>query len=335
MRRDLLEMLRCPRCRGDRSFDLAERDVDQREVRTGELTCRSCGHVAAVDDGIVDLMHDPPDYVVREAAGLERFADEMRKDGWGRERVLNLPDELSGYWYSQRAAMEQLFETVELAPGSTIVDIGANTCWASNEFAERGLNVIALDITPIELQGLRTAEWWMDANDVYFERMVSVMFDPAIATDSVDYVFTAQVLHHNHRDHLHRTLRELYRILKPGGKLLAINEPLRFLTDLKRDHAAEVDQYEGHEHVYFLPGYVMAARRAGFDVQVMPPNTSPVLRRETLELRFDDSVALSARKFALQMLRKAPLGMRAFGMYKLLFGRHVSLSMFCEKPTTA
>ncbi len=44
-------------------------------------------------------------------------------------------------------------------------------------------------------------------------------------------LWRCEVLHHNDRAHLDRTMAELYRILKPGGRLLVINEPLRFLTD--------------------------------------------------------------------------------------------------------
>jgi hypothetical protein len=48
--------------------------------------------------------------------------------------------------------------------------------------------------------------------------------------------------------------------------LLVVNEPLRFPLRLKRDHAADVAEFEGYEHVYFMHEYVLAARAAGFRV---------------------------------------------------------------------
>src|SRR5580700_11191942 len=48
-------------------------------------------------------------------------------------------------------------------------------------------------------------------------------------------------------------LREAHRVLRPGGSLLVINEPLRWPTNLKRDHGAEVARFAGDEHVYFFP----------------------------------------------------------------------------------
>ena len=332
MKPDLLELLACPRCHAERPFDLDSREEDDREVRTGELTCRSCGHRAPIEDGIVDLLHDPPEFVAREAAGLERFAQAMREDGWDRERILGLPYEQSGYWFTQGAAIERLFELMELQPGATILDVGSNTCWASNIFAKHGLKVIALDIATAQMQGLRTADWWFEENGVYFERVLSVMFDPAIASGSLDYVFCCEVLHHNHRENLDRTLRELHRVLKPGGKLLVVNEPLRFLTNRKLDHAEDVAEYEGHEHVYYLHEYLMAARRAGFRVRVMRPNTTPFHRGDPLVLRPDDSVGVAARKFAKHLVRSHERARQAYTLYQLTVGREdMMLGMMCEK----
>ena len=335
MRRDLLDVLRCPRCRTDRPFDLAEAEVDEREVRSGELTCRECAHVARVEDGIVDLMHDPPEFVVREARGLERFAEEMRNSGWDRERVLKLPYEQSGYWFAQAAGMENLLREVAFEPGERLLDVGANTCWASNVFAQRGLDVTALDIATPMLQGLRTAEWWMDANDVHFERVLSVMFDPALASGSFDHVLCSEVLHHNHPANLRRTLAELHRVLKPGGRLLVLNEPLKFPSDRKPDHAQEVAGYDGHEHVYFLHEYLLAARRAGFRAHVVTPQTLPVFRGEPLTLRLDEAPRTTVKTAAQQLLRRTRAGTRAIAAWKLLLGPEVSLSLICEKPAAA
>lgn len=239
---------------------------DEREVREGELECGACGGEFGVADGIVNLLHDPPEFVAREAAGLDRFADRMRADGWDRERILALPDEDQGYWYGQRLAMDDVLGKAAFEPGQRLVDIGSNTCWASNIFAREGLEVIALDIATAEMQGLRTADYFLESGDVFFERLLSVMYDPALASDSMDYVFCSEVLHHNDRANLRRTLRELYRVLHPGGRLFIANEPMRFPLRPKLDHAEDVAEFEGNEHVHFFHQYYLAARAAGFEV---------------------------------------------------------------------
>jgi SAM-dependent methyltransferase len=248
------------------SLTVARRD--QREVRDGELACTSCGQRYAVTGGIVDLLYAPAEFVRRERAGLERFAQVMRADGWDRERILALPDVDLPYWHGQRQAVEALLRRTTLQPGERLLDVGSNTCWASNIFAARGLEVIALDIATVELQGLCTADYFLDRGEVFFERVLSVMFAPALADDSFDHVFCCEVLHHNDREHLRASLRELHRVLRPGGRLFVVNEPLRFPLRLKRDHGLEVAQFDGNEHVYFLHEYYLAARRAGFEVSL-------------------------------------------------------------------
>jgi SAM-dependent methyltransferase len=265
MRETLLELLRCPRCGTNRSLSLSAHSADEREVRRGTLRCGHCGLERPVVDGIADLLHDPPEHVVREAAGLERFAERMRVDGWDRDLILRLPDIDEPYWVGQAQAMRRLLERVPVSPGARLLDIGSNTCWASNIFAMRGLEVVAIDIATTELQGLKTADYFL-AEGTFFERDASTMFDLAIADASVDYAFCCEVLHHNDRAGLTRTLNELHRVLKPGGMLLVINEPLRFPLRPKLDHARDVAEYEGYEHVYFLPQYLRAARTAGFTV---------------------------------------------------------------------
>ena len=38
-------------------------------------------------------MPQPPGHVAREAAGLGRFAEHMRADGWDRDTIRRLPDD--------------------------------------------------------------------------------------------------------------------------------------------------------------------------------------------------------------------------------------------------
>jgi SAM-dependent methyltransferase len=255
----------------------------------------------------------------------------MRADGWDRDRVLRLPDEPSPYWGGQRKGIDHLLDTVGFQPGQTLLDVGSNTCWASNIFAGRGLDVIALDIATTEMQGLFTADWWFDANDVYFERVIGTMTDPPIASESLDYVFCAEVLHHNRKPELRQTLQELHRVLKPGGLLIVLNEPLRFPTNLKRDHGDEVAEFEGNENVYFFHEYLLAARRAGFTTRLVEPRT-PAFTGEPLWLTADSGALGSAKVLAQHLLRRSPRGRTALLGYTMLLGPDAPLGMLCRKP---
>jgi SAM-dependent methyltransferase/uncharacterized protein YbaR (Trm112 family) len=267
--------LRCPVCHRDRSLRLDATAESPLEVREGVLVCQACGAAHAVHDGIAHLLVDPPDHVVREAAGLARFAGFMAQTGWDRDRILALPEYPDGYWYVQAMSMQQLLDVVDFRPGQTLLDVGSNTCWASNRFAQRGLVVAALDISTAELQGLSTADYFIEAGVSYFERVLGSMNDMPIASGSLDYVFCCEVLHHNDAGGLRRTMEEAFRVLKPGGRLLVANETLKTLRDPHGVHVDTVAHWEGYEHAHWAARYRWEAIRAGFRTRILEPRYHP------------------------------------------------------------
>lgn len=56
MRPELLEILRCPVCRGE--LTLTAREREETDIVTGTLHCEKCGVDYPIDDGIPDLL--PP-----------------------------------------------------------------------------------------------------------------------------------------------------------------------------------------------------------------------------------------------------------------------------------
>lgn len=338
MRSDTLDRLRCPSCRAQRTFDLASTQELDGEVREGAVTCRACGERRTIGAGIVDLLPpELPRFVSAEAAGLDRFADLMRSDGWTRETILELPYREDGYWFCQATAMQQTLATTDLdfAPGKRILDVGSNTCWASAMLAGNGLDVTALDINANEMQGLRTADWWFEDRNVYFERVLGVMFDLPFADGVFDYVWCCEVLHHNHRANLRRTMAELARVLKPGGRVIVVNETCRSLHDPKWRPGHEVAEFEGHEHAYFPRTYARAARRSGLGVRVVYPWTVPMFAPGQFALTPETSVRRSAWWFVVHVVRRVRALRRLALFYKHYIDGAAAFYMIATKPEVA
>jgi SAM-dependent methyltransferase/uncharacterized protein YbaR (Trm112 family) len=331
MRPELLKVLRCPVCGSAGDLKLEAHVSDEREIRDGRLRCQACQMERPLRDGVADLMVDPPAEVKAEAEGLERFATAMRQDGWDRARILSLPHEESGYWYSQRRAMERVLEIVPFASGQRILDVGANTCWAAATFARLGLRTVALDISMVEMQGLRTADWWFEEHATYFDRVLAQMSELPFATDSFDWIFCCEVLHHNDPQKLAGALREMHRVLRPGGSLLVVNEPLRWPTNLKRNHGAEVAAFDGNEHVYFVLEYLWAAWRSGFRHIRMSELAVDLFANGPLHLTLEASTLGSFKLATLNVARQKAF-LRSLRMWwRYLMGPGVSLQMICTK----
>lgn len=57
MKRELMDILACPMCKGPLQLDVTKED--ENEVVTGSLKCAQCPETYPIDDGIPNLL--PPD----------------------------------------------------------------------------------------------------------------------------------------------------------------------------------------------------------------------------------------------------------------------------------
>jgi uncharacterized protein YbaR (Trm112 family) len=57
MKKDLMEILACPVCKGDLQLEITEEDG--KEVITGTLKCTKCSEIYPIKDSIPNLL--PPD----------------------------------------------------------------------------------------------------------------------------------------------------------------------------------------------------------------------------------------------------------------------------------
>jgi SAM-dependent methyltransferase len=140
------------------------------------------------------------------------------------------------------------------------------------------------------------------------------------------------VLHHNDPEGLRQTFQEAYRVLKPGGRLLVINETLKALRDPVGVHTEEVERFAGYEHAYWAWRYRWEATRTGFMTRVLAPpywwpfdasKVAPPPRARDLKSR--------AAGAGLRLLTSR-IGRRAYTMYLNHVDGSVQLNMIATKP---
>jgi SAM-dependent methyltransferase len=136
------------------------------------------------------------------------------------------------FTYGTAQEVEFLYEALQLRPGQRILDIGAGPGRHSVEFAHRGLNVVAIDISPdfaalarnrAREAGVSVSVFEMDAQSLPFEEE----FDAAVSLCEGAFGLGLDDL---------KILRGLSRSLKPGGRA-AVGAPNVFhvVTHLRGD----------------------------------------------------------------------------------------------------
>ena len=140
---------------------------------------------------------------------------------------------------------EKAYAAAGLEPGLIVADIGAGSGFISEGLRGRGLHVIAVDQSPAMLAEMRR-KLGTDGIE-YCEGEAEHL---PLADGSVERAFANMFLHHVERPAV--VLRELARILKPGGRLV--------LTDVNA-HAHEFLLREHHDR---WPGFQRADVRRWF-----------------------------------------------------------------------
>lgn len=183
------------------------------------------------------------------------------------------------------AAAERYFASAEWQAVSNILqnrtgkalDVGAGRGIASYALARSGFAVTALEPDPSAVVG--TAAIHRLAGEARLPIEVVEDFSERLpfADGTFDVVFARAVLHHM-RD-LDSACREMFRVLRPGGMLIAARE---HVISRGVDLGAFLDQHPLHhlyggEHAYCLDRYVEALRAAGFAaIEVLAPLSSPI-----------------------------------------------------------
>jgi SAM-dependent methyltransferase len=102
--------------------------------------------------------------------------------------------------------------------GGFVLDLGCGVGRHMVYLGERGFRVAGVDISP---SGVRLTHQACAARQIAFEAYVCDMNTLPWADETFDAALSISAIHHSSREGIIKTLREVRRVLKPGGLFLA------------------------------------------------------------------------------------------------------------------
>ncbi len=157
------------------------------------------------------------------------------------------------------------------------VDIGAGRGIASYALAKEGFNVTALEPDKSNLVGSGAIKHLAEETKLPIRAVEEFSEKLPFPDRAFDVVFARAVLHHT--SDLAAACREFFRVLKPGGRLIAVRE---HVISSKSDLPVFLDQHPLHklyggENAFLLADYKNAIVSAGFGMnKVLAPLESAI-----------------------------------------------------------
>ncbi len=189
-----------------------------------EISCPNCGHIGTwyPDERRIEWRSPGMDDFLLGRVNAER----EEWDSWAERSNSYTAQPSSSEWFAStrtmRAAASAVPGFLELH-GKRMLDIGS-TCRHSVKFLKDGLaHLDQVEVSPVsqKLALDRLIYESIDPDKVIFHTTPAEHLP--FADESFDLVFSSGTIHHTFRD---RSLREVYRVLKPGGEFLFIESSL-------------------------------------------------------------------------------------------------------------
>ncbi|MEO7676064.1 MAG: methyltransferase domain-containing protein [Verrucomicrobiota bacterium] len=264
MKPKILEVLQCPRCASQLS--VVSLEEDRTEIRRGRLTCQGpTPHFYEIEDGIIRMATGFDHEAVKKEIHYENSTYKGSDRLTDAKLIGQFPETLHELWPHTchfGPDFKVLIEHLDLKPDSWILDVGTGPCWSSRLLAQRGGNVIALDVNEANFYGLKTSDIMFEAHKVYFERILESMNNLPFRDESIDCITFNASFHHT-PDH-YKTLAECNRVLKPGGRIAMVNEEFESLRHRLFPPGEPSDT--GSHHSIPYSDFEKAVKENGFDL---------------------------------------------------------------------
>ncbi|MCG8347457.1 MAG: methyltransferase domain-containing protein [Chloroflexales bacterium] len=241
---------------------------DDREVREGSVQCRHCEAQYSITNGIVDMLGEPPDWIAKEQQGWLTLLGEPAPAL--AEQMLLLPYLPDPHWQEHAGNFNEIIDRIDLHDAA-VLDVGSGRTWSARWLKRRGARqVVACDVLRAKYIGLETADIFMEADNIFFERVLCDMERLPFASGSYDVIFTTASLHH--ANDLTRAFTEIARVLRSNGRAFIINEPVRRLRSPVNMHGNLEIEVGINEHIYTIDEWLKAVKKAGLRPQLLLPD---------------------------------------------------------------
>ncbi|MBX7246758.1 MAG: class I SAM-dependent methyltransferase [Candidatus Sumerlaeaceae bacterium] len=266
----------------------ASLELEQGEVRsggsvlwTGTWRCTRCRKEFPQAEGMAFLGVIDQDWTATLGESIARrkiVQKEIDELGWETGRREQLDHQIAQNTELMDALFRAALDEAAPGPGMRVLDVGAGLCATSAEFARRGAAVVACETETAHLlytsfeetdpgppecvtNSQRSFYWKNPQKHAhYLSRIVAPVYRLPFQSGSYDVVFCRSVLHH--LGDLTRAVREMLRVLKPGGVFVACSEPMRSVLDREDHHLLGImEKEEGMNELRpRLPDYLRALR---------------------------------------------------------------------------
>lgn len=207
-----LQCLQCSDCKSELKF------------KGDDITCSKCGRIYKQ---INNIWHFLPSSIdnwegkEKEKQGWTTKAERDKQAGWEPppEHYLSLPDHPHPYYQAASWYLKIVMAYGGPWTGKKVLELGAAECWATRKFAEAGADAIATDYDPTRML---KGQILLDHLPIRFLRMTADAECLPFTSNCFDAVFCCSVLHHFFN--FDKAVKEIGRVLKPGGMFLGIHE---------------------------------------------------------------------------------------------------------------
>lgn len=280
MKKELIEILKVGES-APSDWDIEIIEEDTREIRKGNLKSKATGRVFQIEKGVLNMLPEelPPE-VEHEKEHAEEF-DYLITDDGGKHPInqetiskfkdlfLSLPTgdgsrvfQPGGSFDNQAGNAERFFKTLDLlnlTGKERVLEVGASFTWGSWRFAQKGCEVVALDVTNY----LETSDIYFEKDNSYYHRVMADMSQLPFQDNSFDLIFSHSVIHHC-KD-LDKLFKEFHRVLRPGGRVAALHEcSFGLLEDKSGKALQEAIDHGFNENAYTIPQWKKGAKDGGF-----------------------------------------------------------------------